>query len=231
MKIGEILRTERESRGLSLLDVEEQTKIRAKYLQALEEENYDEIPGEAYCMGFLRNYARFLEIDPEPLIYQYRCQAKKADQSPTPIVSEQPPVRSSTGRIWAFLGLAVFVILVFSISFVYFNNKERTVHPPKPPVSQEQDNNKQQTTPAPVEENITMQLVGNQKCWTRVTVDGNLEFEGILNSGETKDFEAKDSIHLRLGNAGGVDVIYNGEKQPPLGASGQVAEKEYTKSG
>jgi cytoskeleton protein RodZ len=60
MKIGEILRTERESRGLSLIDVEEETKIRAKYLQALEEENYDEIPGEAYCMGFLRNYARFL---------------------------------------------------------------------------------------------------------------------------------------------------------------------------
>ncbi|MDD4260829.1 MAG: helix-turn-helix domain-containing protein, partial [Syntrophaceticus schinkii] len=84
MKIGEILRTERESRGLSLIDVEEETKIRAKYLQALEEENYDEIPGEAYCMRFLRNYARFLEIDPEPLIYQYRCQAKKADQSPTP---------------------------------------------------------------------------------------------------------------------------------------------------
>lgn len=90
MKIGEILRTERESRGLSLIDVEEETKIRAKYLQALEEENYDEIPGEAYCMGFLRNYARFLEIDPDPLIYQYRCQAKKVDQSPPPIVSEQP---------------------------------------------------------------------------------------------------------------------------------------------
>ena len=47
MKIGELLRAERENKGLSLFDVEEKTKIRAKYLQALEEENFEEIPGEA----------------------------------------------------------------------------------------------------------------------------------------------------------------------------------------
>lgn len=240
MKIGEILRTERESKGLSLADIEEKTKIRAKYLQALEEENYDEIPGEAYCMGFLRNYARFLEIDPDPLLYQYRSQAKKADQSPSPLAVEQnekklkeklAPVRLSTGRKTAFIGLSVFVILIFSIAFAFFSNRERNAPPTKPPVSQEQNIDRQKTTPPPaIEEKITMQLVGNQKCWVRVTVDGKVEFEGNLNSGETKKFEAEDSLRVRLGNAGGVDVIYNGKKEPPLGAPGQVAEKEYTKS-
>lgn len=52
MNIGDLLRAERENKGLSLFDVEEKTKIRSKYLQALEEENFEEIPGEAYRIGF-----------------------------------------------------------------------------------------------------------------------------------------------------------------------------------
>lgn len=245
MKIGEILRTERESKGLSLADIEKETKIRAKYIQALEEENYDEIPGAAYCMGFLRNYARFLEIDPDPLVYQFRSQVEKTNQSlpSVPIDVEQTekksqpksvPFRLSTKKVKAFFGFAVFVVFIFSIAFVFFSNMERDTPPSetppsKPPISQEQEIDKQKAAP-PAEEKITMQLVGNQRCWTRVTVDGNVEFEGNLNSGETKDFEAKDSIQLRLGNAGGVDVIYNGKKESPLGNPGQVVEKEYLRT-
>lgn len=237
MKIGEILRAERERKGLSLVDIEEETKIRAKYLQALEDENYDEIPGEAYCMGFLRNYARFLGIDPDPLLYQYRSQVKKADLSPLPEIAEQTdrkleknPVRSSSERARSLFQLAIFVFLIFSIAFIFFSVMERKTPPSKPPVSQGEDSDKQQPEPLPKEEKINMQLVGRQRCWARVTVDGKVEYEGNLNSGDTREFEAKDSIRVRLGNAGGVDVIYNGNKEPSLGNSGQVTEKEYLRS-
>ena len=101
---------------------------------------------------------------------------------------------------------------------------------PTPPVSQEQKADQQETPPSSTADNLTIKLIGNQLCWVRVTVDGEIQFEGNLDSEETKEFEAEESVQVRLGNAGGVDVIYNGKKEPPLGESGQVVEKEYTKS-
>lgn len=246
MDIGEILRTERQKRELSIAEVEEATKIRAKYLLALEEENFQEIPGEAYRMGFLRNYARFLEIDPGPLLDQYKSQ-KKDEQSASSIIDEQTEIEERTeisrqqlepARFFAekrkvFWGLIIFAVLIFSIAFAYYNSLEKEKTPATPPVSQNQESEPQKEKPPAAEEKedkIVIELAGKQRCWARVTVDGSIAFEGELNSGETKKFEAKDSIRVRLGNAGGVDVIYNGTKQPPLGESGAVVEKEYTKS-
>ncbi|WP_291300541.1 helix-turn-helix transcriptional regulator, partial [Desulfosporosinus sp. BICA1-9] len=59
-------------KGMELKDVEEFTKIRCKYLQALEEEDYCVLPGEVYTVGFLRSYARFLDIDSESLVNTFR---------------------------------------------------------------------------------------------------------------------------------------------------------------
>lgn len=61
--LGEVLRAEREARGLSLADAERGTRIRQKYLVALEDDNLAALPGPTYARGFVRNYAAFLEID------------------------------------------------------------------------------------------------------------------------------------------------------------------------
>lgn len=238
MEIGEVLRTQRESQGLSLADIEEETKIRARYLQALEEENFDEIPGEAYCIGFLRNYARFLKIDPEPLLGQYRDQVTNKESSPSSVIVEKSekkpkkefkPASPPTGSRIPLIGLIIFAVLIFSVAYVFFIN-EGQAPSSTPPISQEQKADQQETPPPSTTDKLTIKLIGNQLCWVRVTVDGEIQFEGNLDNEETKEFEAEESIQVRLGNAGGVDVIYNGKKVPPLGESGQVVEKEYTKS-
>ncbi|HEX3031160.1 MAG TPA: helix-turn-helix domain-containing protein, partial [Bacillota bacterium] len=72
-QFGEQLRSTRESKGLTLQQVEEETNMRWKYIEALEEENFDVIPGKAYVKGFLRNYAAFLELDPEEILEQYHA--------------------------------------------------------------------------------------------------------------------------------------------------------------
>ena len=72
MGIGELLQSEREKKGLSLNDVENATKIRARYIQALETERFEIIPGEVYRLGFLKNYARLLNLDPEAMIVRYK---------------------------------------------------------------------------------------------------------------------------------------------------------------
>jgi len=63
--IGNFLKERREARGISLIEVEKDLRIRKKYLQALEEGNIDAIPGKTYLIGYLRNYSKYLGIDEE----------------------------------------------------------------------------------------------------------------------------------------------------------------------
>ena len=63
--IGNFLKERREAKGISLIEVEKDLKIRKKYLQALEEGNIDVIPGKTYLVGYLRNYSKYLGIDEE----------------------------------------------------------------------------------------------------------------------------------------------------------------------
>jgi len=66
---GQSLKEAREQKGVSLEEVEEVTRIRQKFLQALEEGNYGALPAETYVKGFLRTYAMYLELDPEAVSY------------------------------------------------------------------------------------------------------------------------------------------------------------------
>jgi len=63
--IGSFLRERREAKGISLIEVEKDLKIRKKYLQALEEGKVNVIPGKTYIVGYLRNYSKYLDIDEE----------------------------------------------------------------------------------------------------------------------------------------------------------------------
>lgn len=72
-ELGRWLRDAREAKNLSLDGVEKEIRIRSHYLQALEEEAFDRLPGEVCARGFLRNYALFLGLDPEEAIARYRA--------------------------------------------------------------------------------------------------------------------------------------------------------------
>jgi len=90
------LRTAREARGLSLQDVEAATRIRARYLEALETGRYDVMPGgEAQVRGFLRRYAAFLNILPEEIIALYE---RETHREAVPISSPPAPVRPPASR-------------------------------------------------------------------------------------------------------------------------------------
>ena len=74
--IGLYLQWARSQKGLELSDVEAQTKIRTKYLQALESEDWDVLPSSAYASGFLATYARLLDVDADALVDEYRRQSE-----------------------------------------------------------------------------------------------------------------------------------------------------------
>jgi len=71
LEIGTILRSARERRGLGIDEAAEATKIRPAYLDAIEEEAFERLPGPTYARGFLRAYAEYLGLDAQPLIDEF----------------------------------------------------------------------------------------------------------------------------------------------------------------
>jgi hypothetical protein len=76
MRIGKVLKDARTRADLDIRTVEERTKIRVKYLRALEGEDWEALPNPAYAKGFLRTYAQLLGLDAEALVDEFRRQAE-----------------------------------------------------------------------------------------------------------------------------------------------------------
>ena len=89
-RLGEVLRGAREAKGVDLPRVERETKIRERYLSALERGEYRELPGSVYTKGFLRNYGAYLGLDPEYLIDLYRLETTAAADRPTAPTPPRP---------------------------------------------------------------------------------------------------------------------------------------------
>ena len=223
---GDKLRMEREKQGYTLSQVSQDTKIRRHYLSALEEEDFDSLPARVYSIGFVASYARFLKLDPDRLVSEFKHLAYRSEPA------EPPPVAPVPGKILGFpirniLAAAVFLGLAIWLgSYVSGYITSRAITPP-PPVEQAQ-------TPSPgspnAAENLTLAITAEQPSWVSVSGDGMVQYTGTMQVGETKSFSANDKIDLRTGNAGGIKLQLNGSPVPPLGAPGQVADKTFTRS-
>ncbi len=92
-ELGHILREARETKGFTLREVQEKTRISSRFLEALEMGDYNRLPTPTHVRGFLRNYARFLGLDPNPLLERYelgQSQRPKRRQPPAIIDATLP---------------------------------------------------------------------------------------------------------------------------------------------
>jgi cytoskeletal protein RodZ len=80
-------------------------------------------------------------------------------------------------------------------------------------------------------EEVSLELIGEQQAWIKVTADGDDAFQGRLHKGERKSFTAADRIVVNTGNGGGVRVIYNGTDQGLMGEIGRVIIRVWTREG
>lgn len=100
--LGSELRAARENRDLTLEQAEKQTRIRAHYLEALEQGNYSALPSAVQGRGFLRNYARFLGLDPEVLVARFdaalRGGGSRRGRRAPPVFADDPTLQSVSRR-------------------------------------------------------------------------------------------------------------------------------------
>jgi cytoskeletal protein RodZ len=117
--LPERLAAARERKGVDLVRAERDTKIRARYLSALERGDYRELPGAVYTKGFLRNYAIYLNLDPEDVLRQWRRERGEQGMAdplvvpPRPIAEPARPLTFSPSIIVA--ALMTFGVIAFGI--------------------------------------------------------------------------------------------------------------------
>ena len=121
-EIGNSLREARFRQQLELTDVEQATKIRARYLQALEEESFDALPAQTYVKGFLRTYADYLGLDGQLYVDEYNSRYSVGDEEPRePVVARRTATvqhryrrLESRGVIFGLAGIAALFALVIA---------------------------------------------------------------------------------------------------------------------
>lgn len=111
-EVGAALQRAREARGLALSEVAQQLKFAARQLEALEQDRFDLLPGGTFARGMVRNYARLLKIDPEPLVrgIAERYEAPDADQLAARYSQPVPFSDSARRSTFVYLGLSLGVL-------------------------------------------------------------------------------------------------------------------------
>lgn len=252
MEIGQKLKEARETLGLSLETVEHETKIRRKYLQALENEQFDLLPGEVYAKAFLKNYTKFLNLDVGEVMAAYNrlFTREEPPEKSTPKRAKEPVRVRVPGKPRYWIYLAAFFVLVGLAISLFYSARGLDLLPPAVRTREEVRREPAQTplqtgeqtqvpegqqTQAPGQQagsdktsgvNLVLN-VKNDRSWIRVIVDGNPAFQGEVPAGQTKNFFARDKIAVTLGNAGVVEVLLNEQNLGYLGSEGAVVYREF----
>ncbi len=229
---GETLRRERELRGIDLRDVAEATKISVRFLQALESDRADVLPGGLFPRAFVRQYASYLGLDPERTVAEYLFASSgqtMVSNTPDPVPVQPPRVRR--GFVMALLLVALAVAF---IAWPQVRTAEReqaavpttlaTVPPPMPSLRvYPPPSSAASAAPAPSEATgLVLALQARQSCWVSVQADGVKVMDRVLAEGESETLQARDEIVLSVGNAGGLAYKLNGKPGVMLGREGEV---------
>ena len=119
--IGDVLRLAREQQGLTLQDVSEALNIKREYLEALEANEYDAIPGAVFVKGFIRNYGNFLELDGIALVQEYKASVEVQTIVPAKHQKNRKDSKKKKTRqgnwpeITIVAGIIIFLLLIIWI--------------------------------------------------------------------------------------------------------------------
>jgi cytoskeletal protein RodZ len=204
-EIGNSLREARERQGLGYPEIELATKIRAKYIRALEEEDFTSIPGDAYIRGFLRTYADYLGLDSDVYVDEYasRFITSWRDELPPRPERRRVPRRERPFERRAVLLVLAGIVVVTALVFAAWQIPGSS-QPAGGGTTQ-----KQQRKSAPARQ-LVLRGVGRGTYVEvrRNKASGKVDFQGTIGTGETK--LAGDHFYLLVRNPAGVHVTLDG---------------------
>lgn len=219
--LGSSLREARLKRGLELDAVQKALRIRRRYLEALEDERFELIPGEVYARGFLREYADFLGLDSTLYVDEYN--SRFAHHDDVAIAARPSAPRLRRGRRIPLAALAAVTIVVAGGALARTvggrgDDAARTTTrtpttatrpraAPKPKV--------RAVAPRPAPKSARLVLTAARgDCWLLVragSADGPVLYENVLREGATVRFAVKRAVWLRVGHGANLDASLGGK--------------------
>ncbi len=221
--VGQILQEARTRRGLDLNEAERVTKIRVKFLRAMEEDRWEELPAPVYARSFLATYARFLGLDEGPLLAECESLAEGADR-PEPIRPGTirrggigPRRRPRKPALLLVAGLAAVVLLGLAIVGSLGSSGGGEGKSANHRAGQRAQTSTATAT-SPSSSQVSVELRATADVWVcLVGADGRNLVAETLPSGEARGPFEGPSFDVTFGN-GAVDMTVDGEpaKVPPL---------------
>ncbi len=229
-EIGNSLREARFRKGLDILECEAETKIRTKYLRAMEEEQFDLLPSPTYTRGFLRTYAEFLELDGQLVVDEYEsrfgtfsdaAEDEAARSQPSRTRKPRRRRRSEAQLLWLAIGGVMGVALLVWLGVGNGDNPAPTL----PASTTETAPAVRAAEPEPLRDvvpespgKLKIALVGEGDEGSYLVVrgrnsTGRTVFEGILLPGERLAYRVDRSLWIEVGNTDGLKLRVDGQEQ------------------
>ena len=233
--VGDELRKEREARNILLQDIARSTKIVLRYLEALEDDRLDRIPGAFFVKGIIRTYAQAIGLDPHVVLDKYRESGLLKDGEDDAEAERRRESSPVPGRQRLMVSIGAALVLVAASLFLFFSlksKKDATAEDPAifaaPPAATEPapaDDPAAVLLEEPAEESgLVFEASFRQETWIQVFADGLIEVNGIRLPGATSRVRAEKELLIHLGNAGGFDYTLNGRRGRSFGRSGAVVK-------
>jgi cytoskeletal protein RodZ len=230
MSLGAMISKARRDAGLSIDDLSDATNIRGALLREMESDEFTNCGGETYARGHIRNIAKKLSIDPQPLLDAYETEQGQSVRSiqdlwvENSLMEEPGEPRKVSWKVLA--GISIASLMVIGLAQVLFvSNSESPI-----PTSTT-------TTPAASEQSelisdgtkveITITATRARSYLLVSDEAGTTLFDGQIAIGEEKIYSSTSKLTLKVGDAGAIDLRVNGKVVPPIGTSGQVVTVTY----
>lgn len=219
--LGRALRKARLRQGLTIEDASLGTRLRGEYLDALEREAFEELPGDVYARSFLRSYATFLGLRPEKVIRFFEQgrgvrlpPPAPVDRSPAVAAGEEDALAGGRRHFqWPLAAAVAVIVLVSAGAIGLFSRSSSTPEPAGPPPPD-------QTQVLP--ESVQVDMVALRDVRARITVDGVPAFQGILKEDEARSFQGSRRVGVWLATGSLVRMRVNGERIGTPGESARV---------
>jgi len=243
VSVGADLARAREERGLAVEDVSSATRIRAGLIRSIEADDFGPCGGAVYARGHIRGIARFVGIDPEPLVAEFdRSHSEEPVPIPVPNQPTDPDLAARADRRrpnWtAAMGVALVVICALAGYGVYSNYTAKATPASNandfpitasPSASPTHPSVAPSTPPSavalvPPRDAVVLIRVTGTKTWLHVeTLSHRVLYSAILNHGEARTFRDAHGLTLVIGNAPAVQLVADNQDFGVPRSQGNVA--------
>lgn len=221
---GEILKKRREDLGRDIREISDLLKINAAYLDAIENDAFKELPAPVYTIGYIRCYAKYLDLDAESIVNYYTKNLSLPTHSTiVPIAFSQKKVP----RIYYIVFPGVCALAVFFFVAHGRTKPRETVKVPSGRVGVVETVPPRRSRPSAVsksqhEGEHRLEMAATATTWISFKFSDGRSEEMILKPGSSKEMRFSDKARLKVGNAGGIRVRLDGRDLGVPGEPGQV---------